>query len=94
LRSVGSDWEIADASGTPFARIVEERSGVGYITYAALMNGQPACRFTWAMQGMTVASGALDVEFVSADSPVDRAFAIAVAPVLEHKARRASERRT
>ena len=94
LRSVGSDWEIADASGTRLARIVEERSGVGYITYAALMNGQPVCRFTWAMQGLTVASGALDVEFVSADSPVDRAFAIAVAPVLEHKARRASERRT
>jgi hypothetical protein len=91
LRPAGSDYEIADASGAARARVVEKKSGVGHIGYVAIVDGQPVCRFTWAMQGLSVLSAGLDVEFLTPDPPFDRALAIAIAPVLEHKARRASE---
>ena len=92
LKPAGSDWEIDDASGRTVARVIEEKSGVGFISYVARMNGDPVCRFRWAMQGLTVASAALDVEFLTnADAGLDRALAMALAPILEHKARRASE---
>jgi hypothetical protein len=91
LRPSGREWEIIDAAGTSSGRIVEEKSGIGYITYVATVNGSAVCRFTWAMQGLTVTSSGLDVEFEpAADRTIDRAFAIAIAPVLEHAARRAS----
>jgi hypothetical protein len=91
LRPSGREWEIVDGIGTSFGRIVEERSGIGYIAYVATVNGVAVCHFTWAMQGLTVTSSGIDVEFEpAADGTVDRAFLIAIAPVLEHAARRAS----
>jgi hypothetical protein len=69
-------------------------TGVGFASYVANVGEQVVCRFTWAMQGLTAASAGLDVEFVSgSDAGFDKALAMALAPILEHKARAAAERR-
>jgi hypothetical protein len=92
LKPVGSEWEILDAAGTPAARVVEERAGAGFARYVASAGEQAVCRFTWAMLGLSVASAELDVEFLpGCDAFIDRALAMALAPILEHKARRRSE---
>jgi hypothetical protein len=92
LKPAGRDWEILDAVGAPAVRVVEEKAGVGFARYIASAGEQVVCRFTWAMHGMSVASAALDVEFLpGCDAFVDRALAIALAPLLEHKGRRASD---
>jgi hypothetical protein len=94
LRSDGAGWEILDAGGTPLVHVAEEKAGLGFICYVAIAREEALCRFTWAMQGLTVASAALDVEFLpGSDGYFDRALAMALAPIVEHKARRASERR-
>jgi hypothetical protein len=91
LRHSGREWEIVDAAGASSGHIAEAKSGIGHITYLATVNGAAVCRFTWAMRGLTVASSGIDVEFEpAADGTLDRGFAIAIAPVLEHAARRAS----
>lgn len=88
------EWVILDARGTAVARVVEDRSGVGLIGYVATVGEHAVCRFTWAMHGLSVASAGLDVEFLpAAESRLNKALAIALAPLLEHKARRANERR-
>jgi hypothetical protein len=94
LQPASPEWVILDASGTTVARVVEDRSGVGLIGYVATVGEHAVCRFTWAMHGLSVASAGLDVEFLpAAEGRLDRALAMALAPVLEHKARRANERR-
>jgi hypothetical protein len=88
------EWVILDARGTAAARVVEDRSGVGLIGYVATVGEHAVCRFTWAMHGLSVASAGLDVEFLpAAEGRLDKALAMALAPILEHKARRANERR-
>ena len=94
LRPASPEWVILDARGTTVARVVEDRSGVGLIGYVATVGEHAVCRFTWAMHGLSVASAGLDVEFLpAAEGRLDKALAMALAPVLEHKARRANERR-
>ncbi len=92
LKPAGAEWEILDATGASVVRVVEERAGAGFARYVASAGDQVLCQYTWAMQGLSVASAALDVEFLpGCDSFVDRAMAIALAPLLEHKGRRKSE---
>jgi hypothetical protein len=94
LQPASPEWVILDARGTTVARVVEDRSGVGLIGYAATAGEHAVCRFTWAMHGLSVASAGLDVEFLpAAEGRLDKALAMALAPLLEHKARRANERR-
>jgi hypothetical protein len=94
LQSSRPEWVILDARGTAVARVVEDRSGVGLIGYVATVGEHAVCRFTWAMHGLSVASAGLDVEFLpAAESRLDKALAMALAPVLEHKARRTNARR-
>jgi hypothetical protein len=94
LQPASPEWVILDARGTTAARVVEDRSGVGLIGYVANVGEHAVCRFTWVMHGLSVASAGLDVEFLpAAEGRLDRALAMALAPVLEHKARRANERR-
>jgi len=94
LQPSGPEWVILDVRGTPVARVVEEKSGVGFISYIATVGEHARCRYTWAMQGVSVASAALDVEFLpGSDRTIDKALAMALALILEHKARRANERR-
>jgi hypothetical protein len=46
----------------------------------------------WRIQGVSVRSAALDIEFLpSASATFDRSFALALAPILEQKARLTSE---
>lgn len=94
LHPASPEWVIVDAGGATVARVVEDRSGVGLIGYVATAGEQAVCRFTWAMHGLSVASAGLDVEFLpAAEGRLDKALAMALAPVLEHKSRRANERR-
>jgi hypothetical protein len=92
LKPVGPTWEILDAAGAPAVRVVEEKAGSGFARYIASAGDQVVCQFTWAMHGLSVASAELDVEFLpGCDAFLDRALAIALAPLLEHKGRRKSE---
>ncbi len=92
LKPAGSEWEILDAAGTLVARVAAERAGAGFARYVATAGGQAIWRFTWAMQGLSVASAELDVELLPrCDAFADRTLAIALAPLLEHKGRRTSE---
>jgi hypothetical protein len=92
LKPVGSEWEILGAAGVPVVRVVAENAGAGFARYVASAGEQVVCRFTWAMHGLSVASAALDVEFLpGCDAYIDRTLAIALAPLLEHKGRRKSE---
>jgi hypothetical protein len=91
LRPNGPDWEILDRSGALAARVGDEKTGIGFTCYVARVGDQVACRFTWSLQGLSVASAGLDVEFLpGSDARLDRALAIALAPILEHKARTAA----
>ena len=93
LRPSGPDWEILDRSGMLAARVVDEKAGIGFTSYVALAGDRAVCRFTWSLQGLSVASAGLDVEFLpESDAQFDRALAIALAPILEHRARRVSAR--
>jgi len=86
----GADWEIHDTTGEPIAHVLEESLGAGYV---AKIGDREVCRFTWARQGLSVFSAELEVDFPNTDGlPFDRALGMAIAPMLEHKARLASER--
>ena len=74
----------------PLVFILVSGRGAGFASYVASAGDHGT--FTWAMQGLSVASAELDVEFLpGCDAFVDRALAFALAPLLEHKGRRKSE---
>jgi hypothetical protein len=73
--------------------VVDEKAGIGFTSYVALVGERAVCRFTWSLQGLSVASAGLDVEFLpESDVQFDRALAIALAPILEHRARTVAAR--
>jgi hypothetical protein len=93
LRPRGPDWDMLDANGTLAARVVGEKTGIGFRCYVARAGDDVVCRFTWALQGLSVASAGLELEFLRGlDAGFDRALAVALAPILEHRARRAAGR--
>jgi hypothetical protein len=93
LRPNGPEWEVLDPNGILAARVVEEKIGIGLACFVARMAEQVVCRFTWSLQGLSVASAGLDVEFPpGSDDGFDRSLAMALAPILEHKARSAAAR--
>jgi hypothetical protein len=90
----GAAWEIRDARTDAVARVVEEKTGPGFASYVARVAERAVCTFNWALGGASVASTGVDVEFhPGSDTHLDRALAIALAPIIEEKARRAAQRR-
>jgi hypothetical protein len=91
--SAAREWDIVHGSGNLVARVREESTGVGPWTYVAVAGDREMCRFTWALLGFTVQSAEMDVEFLEGwDGRFDRMLAIALAPMIEHRARVASQR--
>jgi hypothetical protein len=94
LEPRGADWEIVHPSGDTMARVLRATGGPGIVGYSAMVGDHEVCRFKWTLNGLSVASAELEIEFVSNSGvPFDRALAVALAPILEQKARLASERR-
>ena len=90
----GADWELVDPSGDTIGRVLRTTGGPGIVGYAAMVGEHEVCRFKWTLNGLSVASAELEVEFLSVSGvPFDRALALALAPILEQKARLVSERR-
>lgn len=91
LVPVGSDWEVRDAWQGVIAHVLETESGVGHARYVAKAGEQEVCRFLWGFAGLTVASAELQIEFLpGAEAQFDKGLAIALGPILEEQARRAS----
>ena len=80
----GADWEVVHPSGDAIARVLRENAGRGFAKYVAMIGQHEACRFKWALHGLSVMSAELEVE-CAGDGParLDRALAIAIAPILE-----------
>jgi hypothetical protein len=84
----GSDWDIVDAQGRAVASVVETHAAFDRATYVVTAGNHEVCRLTW-IGGMTIA-GEVEIEFLrAADRGIDRALPMALAPVLEDRARRA-----
>jgi hypothetical protein len=95
LVSTWPEWEIIGPLGNAIGRIEKVTGDVGLISYAAIVNEEIVCRFTWGMPGYLSHSSELEVEFLrGTHARFERAIMIALAPILEHKARMASERAT
>lgn len=88
-----SAWEIVGPPGDSIGRVEKETGTAGFASYVAIVNEEIVCRFTWGMPGYLAHSSELEVEFLrGTHARFDRAVMIALAPILEHKARMASER--
>ena len=91
----GQDWEITEPSGALIARVLRDSSR-GVVKFRAMIGETEVVRFKWALAGLSASSAELEVEFLTAPSDerlsLDRILAIAIAPVLEQRARLASER--
>ena len=87
-----SDWEVVGTAGQTDMTIFEEHAGFRRAKFVAKIDGQEVCVFSWAIAGITVHSAVLDIEFLpGVDARFDRSLAIAIAPILEQKARLTSE---
>jgi hypothetical protein len=91
----GADWQISDGGGVLVGRVLRESSARGPVKYRALVGDAEVVRFKWAMERFSTTSAQLEVEFLAstADGPsLDRVLALAMAPILEQRARLANER--
>jgi hypothetical protein len=88
----GADWEIVHPAGAHIARVLQAQAGRGFARYTAMIGEREVCVFRWALNGLTVVSAELEIEFSRDDTSFDRALAVAIAPVLEQQARMISER--
>jgi hypothetical protein len=92
LERDGGDWHVLDRFRRPLAEVQEDETRKGYFRYSMRAGGVEVCRFTWAMQGLGVWSAEMDVEFCDAPTGrLDPAYAMALAPILEARARRTSQ---
>jgi hypothetical protein len=83
-----SAWEIIDPVAGSIGRIEKTTAGSGFATYRAIVREEVVTQFTWGMPVMLSHGSELEVEFPSAtNARFDRAFMIAVAPLLEEKIR-------
>jgi hypothetical protein len=91
----GQDWEITDPSDVLIARVLRD-SSLGLVKFRAMMGEREVVRFKWALAGLSVSSAELEVEFLASSGEerpsLDRVLAIAIAPILEQRARLVAER--
>jgi hypothetical protein len=74
--------------------VVETADSGGIRTFAAKVGDRDACRYTWLPGGLSVQSAELHVQFPpGSDRLFDRAFAMALAPLIEHEVRKGYHRR-
>jgi hypothetical protein len=89
----GADWELRGASGESLAEVLQIEQKAGRARYLAKSGDEEICRFVWGFTGMTAGSAELQLDFLpGSDRRVPKVLAIALGPVLEHRARRASHR--
>jgi len=92
LEPRGVDWNVLDPLRQPLAQVEEVDARHGYRRYLLRVDQVEVCRFTWAMHGLGVWTAEMDVEFSDcAARRCDPSYAIALAPILESQARRASQ---
>ena len=92
LEPRGVDWIVLDPFRQPLAQVEEVDARHGYRRYRMRVDQVEVCRFTWAMHGLGAWTAEMDVEFSEgAARRCDPSYAIALAPILESQARRASQ---
>jgi hypothetical protein len=85
----GPDWQIVDPLNQPLARASETHARFGQTRHAVVAKEIEVGRLTWTAGG-TAAGNEVEVEFLPAiDQHLDRALLMALAPVLEDRARNA-----
>lgn len=83
----GDDWQIADGEGQVIAEVVQSTARFEQTTYTMTADGEERCRLT-AVMGATAASAEVQIEFLpAAGGTFDRSLAIALAPLVEERAR-------
>jgi hypothetical protein len=93
LEPAGVDWNVLDRFRRLLAQAERVDARPGYVRYCLRVDRTEVCRFTWAMHGFGVWTAEMDVEFSNPPlDQLDRAYAMALAPILELQARRASQR--
>ncbi len=85
-----ADWQIVDAIGQPVADVVQSSASFHQTSYAITAGGEDLGRLV-AVMGATAASAEVQIEFLPASvGRLDRSLAIALAPLIEDRARRAT----
>jgi hypothetical protein len=83
-----ADWQIVDAHERPVADAVQSSASFQQTTWVVSAGGEEWCRLV-AVMGATAASAEVQIEFLPAsDGRFDRSLVIALAPLLEERARR------
>jgi len=83
-----ADWQIVDADEQPVADAAQSSASFQQTTWIISAGGEEWCRLA-AVMGATAASAEVQIEFLPAsDGRFDRSLAIALAPLLEERARR------
>jgi len=91
LVSVGSDWEVRDATGQAVAHALQTEMRIGRARFVAKAGDQELCRFVWGWTGLTAASAELQIEFLQdVVARFDRGLAIVLGALLDHQARQAN----
>ena len=84
----GDDWQIADGQGQVIAEVLQSSASFQQTVYTLAAGGQELCRLT-AVMGATAASAEVQIEFLpAAVGRLNRSLAIALAPLVEERARR------
>jgi hypothetical protein len=89
----GDGWRMVAPSGQPAGDVVRRDARPGFVRYQATLAGREVCRFTWTIAA-TVVSAELEIEFTPDADAALRMLAVALAPILELRARLFSERHT
>ena len=83
-----ANWQIVDADERPVADAVQSSISFQQTTWVISAGGEEWCRLV-AVMGATAASAEVQIEFLPAsEGRFDRSLAIALAPLLEERARR------
>ena len=83
-----ADWQIVDADEQPVADAVQSSASFEQTAWLIAAGGEEWCRLV-AVMGATAASAEVQIEFLPASvGRFDRSLAIALAPLLEERARR------
>ena len=83
-----ADWQIVDAGERPIADAVQSNASFQQTTWIISAGGEEWCRLV-AVMGATAASAEVQLEFLPAsEGKFDRSLAIALAPLVEERARR------
>ena len=83
-----ADWQIVDSYGQEVADVVQSGASFHQTSYTITAGGQDVGRLA-AVMGTTAASAEVQIEFLPAsEGRLDRALAIALAPLVEHQVRR------